>query len=211
MTSARIARMEALFEAALRRPASERAGFLAAEESDPELRASVERLLAHHTGNDARLRDVLDAAISRRAPEPRERVGSYRIVRELGSGGMGTVYLAERSLGETRQKVALKLIRDFPSAPARERLARESRLLAELCHPNIARLLDAGESDDRVPYLAMEYVEGTGLHAFCDAHALDVRARLALFVELCRAVQHAHQHLIVHRDIKPANILVRDD
>jgi tRNA A-37 threonylcarbamoyl transferase component Bud32/tetratricopeptide (TPR) repeat protein len=211
MTSARIARMEALFEAALRRPADERAEFLAAEESDPELRAAVERLLAHHTGNDGRLRDVLHAAIGQSAPPVRERVGAYRIVRELGAGGMGTVYLAERSLGETRQNVALKLIRDFPSAPARERLARESRLLAELNHPNIARLLDAGESDDRVPYLAMEYVEGSGLHDFCDAHALDVRARLALFVQICRAVQHAHQHLIVHRDIKPANILVRDD
>jgi len=211
MTSARVARMEALFEAALKRPASERAGFLATEESDPELRAAVERLLAHHTGDDGQLRDVLHAAIGRSAPPVRERVGAYRIVRELGAGGMGTVYLAERSLGETRQKVALKLIRDFPSAPARERLARESRLLAEFNHPNIARLLDAGESDDRVPYLAMEYVEGAELHAFCDEHALDVRARLALFVQICRAVQHAHQHLIVHRDIKPANILVRDD
>ena len=211
MTSARIARMEALFEAALRRPESERAAFLAAEESDPELRAAVERLLAHHTGNDARLRDVLHAAISRHAPPAHEQVGPYRIVRELGAGGMGTVYLAERALGDTRLKVALKLIRDFPSVPARERLARESRLLAELNHPNIARLLDAGETPDGVPYLAMEYVEGAGLHAFCDAHALDARARLALFVAICRAVQHAHQHLIVHRDIKPANILVRDD
>jgi len=192
MTSARIARMEALFEAALGRPESERAAFLAAEESDPELRAAVERLLAHHTGNDARLRDVLHAAISRHAPPAHEQVGPYRIVRELGAGGMGTVYLAERALGETRQKVALKLIRDFPSVPARERLARESRLLAELNHPNIARLLDAGETPDGVPYLAMEYVEGAGLHAFCDAHALDARARLALFVAICRAVQHAH-------------------
>src|SRR6185312_2918003 len=129
MTSARIARMEALFEAALRRPESERAAFLAAEESDPALRAAVERLLAHHTANDARLRDVLHAAISQHAPPSREQVGPYRIVRELGAGGMGTVYLAERALGETRQKVALKLIRDFPSAPARERLARESRFL----------------------------------------------------------------------------------
>src|SRR5689334_986255 len=149
MTSERIARMEALFEAALQRPASERAAFLAAE-SDPDLRAAVARLLAHHTENDARLRDALDAAITEGAPLLRERVGPYRIVRELGAGGMGTVFLAERTFGETRQKVALKLIRDFPSTPARERLARESRLLAELNHPNIARLLDAGESDDRV-------------------------------------------------------------
>ena len=210
MTSPRIARMEALFEAALQRPASVRAAFLAAEETDAELRAAVERLLAHHTAGDARLRDVLHAAIADRVAHARDQVGPYRILRELGAGGMGTVYLAERALGGTRQTVALKLIRDFPSAPARERLARESRLLAELNHPNIARLLDAGESADGVPYLAMEYVEGTGLHAYCEAHALHVRARLALFAAICRAVQHAHQHLSVHRDIKPANILVRD-
>jgi eukaryotic-like serine/threonine-protein kinase len=211
MTTARIARMEALFHAALQRPAAERSAFLAAEEPDAELRAAVERLLAHHTEGDAPLRDALHAAaLGGGAGAPaRERVGPYRLLRVLGAGGMGTVYLAERSLGDTRQKVALKLIRDFPTARARERLARESRLLAELSHPNIARLLDAGETPDGVPYLAMEYVEGASLHAYCDA--LDLRARLALFAQLCRAVQHAHQHLIVHRDIKPSNILVRED
>jgi len=212
MTTPRVARMEALFHAALERPAAERSAFLAAAETDTEVRASVERLLAHHTGSDVPLRDVLDAVVVDGGTlRPREFVGPYRLLRELGAGGMGTVYLAERRMGDTRQKVALKLIRDFPSAPARERLARESRLLAELNHTNIARLLDAGETTDRVPYLAMEYVEGVPLHLFCADKDLDVNGRLALFVELCRAVQHAHQRLIVHRDIKPANILVRDD
>ena len=212
MKTSRVARMEALFHAALERPPGERSAFLVAEETDTELRTAVERLLAHHTGGDVPLRDVLDAVVvDSGTPRVRDQVGPYRLLRELGAGGMGTVYLAERRLGDTRQKVALKLIRDFPSASARERLARESRFLAELNHPNIARLLDAGETADRVPYLAMEYVEGVSLHAYSTDRDLDVRARLEIFVQLCRAVQHAHQRLIVHRDIKPANILVRDD
>ena len=213
MTTSRMARMEALFHAALDQPSADRAAFLAATEPDAELRAAVEALLAHHTEGDAPLRDALQAAVVETVANApvRDRVGPYRLLRELGSGGMGTVYLAERSMGDTRQKVALKLIRDFPSAAARERLVRESQLLAELSHPNIARLLDAGETNDRIPYLAMEYVEGVPLHAFCTEHALDLRARLRLVVALCHAVQHAHQHLIVHRDIKPSNILVRND
>jgi len=211
MSTPRIARMESLFHAALERPAGERAAFLATEESDPELRAAVERLIAHHTQSDARLRVALDSAVGDGTSPARHRVGPYRLLREIGAGGMGTVYLAERELGSTRQRVALKLIRDFPSALARDRLSRESALLAELNHPNIARLLDAGETAERVPYLAMEYVEGVPMHVFCAEHALDLRGRLRLFAELCRAVQHAHQHLIVHRDIKPSNILVRND
>ncbi|HSS07683.1 MAG TPA: serine/threonine-protein kinase, partial [Rhodanobacteraceae bacterium] len=213
MNTSRIARMEALFHAALERPALEREAFLATEEPDAALRAAVERLLAHHAAGDAPLRDMLDAAIAdtTAAWPARERIGAYRLLRELGAGGMGTVFLAERDLGGTRQQVALKLIRDFPTTHARERLTRESTLLAELNHPNIARLLDAGETAERVPFLAMEYVEGVSLEDFCTSHDLDVRARLRLFSALCRAVQHAHQHLIVHRDIKPSNILVRED
>ena len=141
----------------------------------------------------------------------RERIGTYRLLSELGAGGMGTVFLAERELGDTRQRVALKLIRGFPTREARARLARERTLLAELNHPNIARLLDGGDSEDGQPYLVMEYVDGELLLAYCAKRALGVEARLALFVQLCRAVQHAHQHLIVHRDIKPANVLVRED
>ena len=213
MNSLRIARMEALFHAALERPATERSAFLTGEEPDAELRAAVERLLAHHDAGNRPLDDALQAAIldTTAARPALARVGAYRLVRELGAGGMGTVFLAERDLGGTRQLVALKLIRDFPTTQARERLSRESALLAEFNHPNIARLLDAGETADRVPYLAMEYVEGVSLLDFCTAHDLDVRARLRLFAALCGAVQHAHQHLIVHRDIKPSNILVRED
>jgi serine/threonine-protein kinase len=124
---------------------------------------------------------------------------------------MGTVFLAERALGDARQPVALKLIRGFPTREARMRLARERTLLAELHHPGIARLLDGGDTDDGQPYLVMEYVDGEPLLAHAAQHALDVDARLRLFVQLCRAVQHAHQHLIIHRDIKPSNVLVRAD
>ncbi|HKE49421.1 MAG TPA: serine/threonine-protein kinase [Rhodanobacteraceae bacterium] len=211
--TSRIGRMEALFNAALDLPVADRVAFLLREEPDSVLRAAVVRLLEHHAAGDAPIDQALDAAIvdTTAAWPARERIGAYRLIRELGAGGMGTVYLAERELGETRQRVALKLIRDFPTAHARERLTRESRLLAELNHPNIASLLDAGETPDRVPYLAMEYVEGVSLQAFCETHHLDVPARLRLFAELCGAVQHAHQHLIVHRDIKPSNILVRED
>ena len=213
MNTSRIARMEALFHAALERPALEREAFLATEEPDAALRAAVERLLAHHAAGDAPLRDMLDAAIAdtTTAWPARERIGAYSLLRELGAGGMGTVFLAERDLGGTRQQVALNLIRGVPTTHARERLTRESTLLAELKHPSIARLLDAGETAERVPFLAMEYVEGVSLEDFCTSHDLDVRARLRLFSALCRAVQHAHQHLIVHRDIKPSNILVRED
>ena len=210
MDSEHFARIEALFHAALERPATEREAFLQASETDPGIRAEVSRLLAQSATHDTTLLGAIAAAAA--LPEPaRQTIGQYRVLRELGVGGMGTVLLAERSLGDTRQKVALKLIRGFPTAQARERLARERNLLAELNHPNIAGLLDAGETDDHTPYLAMEYVEGVALHRYCAEHDLDLRARLALFTQLCRAVQHAHQRLIVHRDIKPGNILVRED
>ena len=210
MSAPRIERMEALFNAALERPTSERLAFLATEENDETLRDAVARLLAHHTEGSTQFRDALDAAVSGAASK-RDRIGAYALLRELGAGGMGTVFLAERLLGDTRQRVALKLIRGFPTIDARRRLARERALLAELNHPNIARLLDGGDTDDGQPYLVMEYVDGEPLLSYCATHALSIEQRLGLFVPLCRAVQHAHQHLIVHRDIKPANILVRAD
>ena len=206
---ARFSQVEALFHAALDRPPEQRAAFLQSSTDDAALRAQVVRLLERHRTGDDTLRGAIERATA--APTSSDQIGPYRVISELGVGGMGTVLLAERLLGDTRQKVALKLIRGFPTAQARERLARERTLLAELNHPNIARLVDAGETADHVPYLAMEYVEGTPLSAYCAAHHASLAARLRLFVQLCRAVQHAHQRLVVHRDIKPANILVRDD
>jgi len=207
--TAQFARIEELFHAALDRPTDEREPYLLKNEPDAELRAAVLRLLARHFAGDETLRHAVATAAA--AQPTFDQIGPYRVLRELGAGGMGTVVLAERTFGETRQKVALKLIRGLPTAKAREALMRERNLLAELNHPNIAGLLDAGETDDHVPYLAMEYVDGAPLHQYCAKHDLDLRARLALFAQLCRAVQHAHQRLIVHRDIKPGNVLVRED
>jgi len=208
--AARFARVEALFHAALERPASERDAYVRGGEADAEIRDAALRLLARAYEDDATLHAAAVAAAGVAQHRPR-RIGPYDVLSELGVGGMGTVLLAERAFGESRQKVALKLIRGFPTVQAREQLARERSLLAGLNHPNIAGLLDAGETDDHVPYLAMEYVEGKPLHRYCAEHDLGVRARLKLFAELCRAVQHAHQRLIVHRDIKPGNVLVRED
>ncbi|GIV57804.1 MAG: hypothetical protein KatS3mg042_0717 [Rhodothermaceae bacterium] len=141
-----------------------------------------------------------------------EQVGPYRLVRLLGRGGMGAVYLAERADGHFEKRVALKLLPREKTLPeVRRRFLVERHLLARLEHPGIARLYDGGVTRDGRPYYAMEYVEGRPIDAYCDAHRLDVRARLRLFLEACAAVQHAHRNLIVHQDLKPAHILVRDD
>jgi eukaryotic-like serine/threonine-protein kinase len=135
--------------------------------------------------------------------------GAYQFVRHLGDGGMAQVYLAKRSVGEGSQWVAFKKLRpELFSAAMTARFVGEQQILARLEHPNIARLIDAGRDDQRQAYLAMEYVEGAPLLAYCDQMRLDVRTRLSIFKQLCRAVQYAHQNLIVHRDIKPSNILI---
>src|SRR6185503_9235370 len=141
-----------------------------------------------------------------------ERVGPYALVRELGRGGMGAVWLAERADGEFEQRVAVKLIR--PGWDAGELLARfrsERQILAGLTHPNIAHLLDGGVTADGKPWLALEYVDGVDLLAYCDGERLDLPARLRLFLTVCDAVAHAHARLVVHRDLKPSNLLVTRD
>jgi serine/threonine-protein kinase len=135
-------------------------------------------------------------------------LGPYRVVRELGSGGMGEVWLAQRDDGLYQGEVAVKTLHPFFAHGAmRERFLREAQLLGKLAHPNIARLLDAGVSDG-VVFLVLEYVRGEALDAYCDARQLGIDARLKLFGEVCAAVAHAHANLVVHRDIKPSNILV---
>ena len=133
-------------------------------------------------------------------------------MRELGSGGMGVVWLAERTDGLINRPVALKLPHGaWKRAGLAERMARERAILATLTHPNIAHLYDAGLAPDGQPYLAIEYVEGRRIDVYCDAHSLDVKARLRLFAQVADAVAYAHGKLIVHRDLKPANILVSAD
>ncbi len=137
------------------------------------------------------------------------RLDAYRILRLLGSGGMGEVYLAERADGAFEQQVAIKVIRAVGGlGELLERFLSERQLLADLQHPNIAKLLDGGTTGDGRPYLVMDYVDGEPIDAYCERGDLSVESRLRLFLEVCAAVEHAHRHLVVHRDLKPANILI---
>jgi serine/threonine-protein kinase len=210
MSSPRFDAVAALFDAACAQPADLRDAFVEGAAADAQVRAQVRRMLASEAAAD-RLDGALDGALRAIVAPLPARIGAYALLRELGSGGMGTVFLAERCIGEARQRVALKLIRGFPTREARQRLERERALLASLDHPNIARLVDGGESDDGQPYLVMDYIDGERLLDACERRSMSVDARLALFERLCHAVQHAHQRLIVHRDVKPSNVLLRAD
>ncbi len=146
--------------------------------------------------------DIIDPAIGRR-------IGAYRVVREIGRGGMGAVYLAERADGEFRQRVAVKLIkRGMDTDFILRRFRNERQILATLDHPYIARLLDGGTTDDGLPFFVMEHIEGLPLYRYSDERQLTVAERLRLFSMVCDAVNYAHQKLVIHRDIKPSNILV---
>jgi len=184
---------------------------------DAALRLLVDAMLAADaaadepfSGNAARWSEALGATV---APEPGARpgrtIGPWRIVGELGRGGMGAVYEVQRSDGAYTQKAALKLIRSAADSPAaRERFLRERQTLAQLRHPHIATLLDGGFSTDGDPYFVMEYVDGQPIDQWCDARRLGLRDRIALFGQVLDAVGYAHRNLVVHRDLKPSNLLV---
>ena len=205
-------KLQALFSAAVALDAEQRDRLLEQHARvDPELAAHARELLtadARPGMMDAPAPLVASVARVLHVANP-DRVGAYRVVGELGRGGMGVVYLAERADGEFQHRVAIKLI-DTSDAddPRHQRFRAERQILAGLIHPNIARLLDGGITDDGRPYLVMEYVDGLPITRYCDEHRLDVRARLRLFAGVCAAVQHAHQNLVIHRDLKPSNILV---
>jgi eukaryotic-like serine/threonine-protein kinase len=182
---------------------------------DTELRSVVEMLLASDEalGMVATISTTQLPGDIRRAhsePDPDDNLlGPYRMVQEIGSGGMGTVYLAERADGEYRKQVAIKLIK--PNPGDRDLLRRfllERQVLADLDHPNIARLLDGGTTKDGDPYLVMDYVDGVRIDQWCDDRNLQSRDRLQLFQKVCAAVQYAHERRVIHRDLKPGNILV---
>ena len=208
-------RIESLFHEALERPPGERASFLASAcGSDEALRKQVEAMLeAHEPDHQLQVESRLlrdDGA--RIEPMEGRRIGAYRIVRLLGRGGMGDVYLAERDDDQYERQVALKLIR--PGLHAEDvtaRFVQERQILAQLEHPNIATLLDGGVSEDGQPFLVMQYVDGKPITNYCDEQQLGLRERLELFRTVCEAVHAAHVNLIVHRDLKPANILVTGD
>ncbi len=178
---------------------------------DPALQREVESFLARETDG---LETIADGAgtVLRSLPGAAnlgQRLGAYELVREVGRGGMGAVYLARRADGRFEQQVAVKLLkRGTDTEEVLRRFHAERRILARLEHPNIARLLDGGETGDGLPFFVMEYVPGVPLTAYAQERALSVEARLALFGKVCAAVQFAHQNLVVHRDLKPGNILV---
>jgi len=197
----------------------------AACEGDAALQREVESLLAAHQaagggfletpeparpGAAAALAEVMGTGPPT-LPADR-RIGPYRVLAELGQGGMGTVYLAERADAAFEKKVAIKIAHGgVASSSLGERFRDERHILARLDHPNIARLLDGGTTDDGQPYVVMEYVDGVPLDVHCDRRGLDVPRRLELFRLVCAAVQYAHQRLVVHRDLKARNILVTSD
>ncbi|HYH44530.1 MAG TPA: serine/threonine-protein kinase, partial [Thermoanaerobaculia bacterium] len=228
---ARWRQIDALFAGALERPQAERGAFLDLHcRTDAALREAVDRLIAADEQAQTFLEGppVMVGEASEFEPqfgqeglpgdtpldpdpavEPGLRFGPYRVERLLGRGGMGTVYLAVRDDGQFERQVALKLLHHGTRDPeALQRFRAERQILARLEHPAIARLYDGGESENGVPFLVMEHVEGLPLDVYCDRHRLTVEERLRLFRRLLEAVAYAHQNLLVHRDIKPANVLV---
>jgi len=217
-------RVREVFDAALEADPSARADVL--EElcaGDEALRREVEALLAASGAGEemlwslaARLRTPRERAggESEEEPLPGEvvegrRLGAYRLLRRIGQGGMGTVYLAERDDDQFEKRVAVKVLPlGLGSDATRRRFLAERRILARLEHPGIARLLDAGVAADGTPYFVMEYVEGVPIDRYCEEHECGIEARIELFLQVCEAVEYAHTHRVVHRDLKPANILV---
>lgn len=199
----RLARVEALFVAARELVGSERADFLRREcGDDVALRVEVEQLLELDAGKDTALDRPADPWLG-------QTLDRWRVSRRLGAGGMGIVYVAERSDGAFRQVAALKVLKHgIERAELVERFRQERQILAGLSHPGIARLIDGGATPEGVPWLVMELVPGTRLDLWCDQRQLGLRRRLELFRTMCGAVHYAHQRLVVHRDIKPSNILV---
>lgn len=208
----RFARIEALFNAAVDLPSGERDAFLEQEcGGDRELEARVRRLLERDSVATRETPLGALAAPEAAAFDEGTLIGAYRVKRELSRGGMGTVYLASRADDAYEKVVAIKVVQNRLSGDLIERFRTERQILAELDHPNIARLLDGGASEGGLPYVVMEYVDGLPLDEFCDRQELSIRERLDLFQGVCAAVQFAHRNLVVHRDIKPHNILVTDD
>ncbi len=206
--------VDRIFAAVLERPPVERPAVLgAACAGDAELQREVEQLLAADERIGSFLEQPAGELLGLVPPEgDGGRVGPYRLLRRIGSGGMGTVYLARRDDAQYERLVAVKVLRWGLDTPeARLKFLAERQILARLEHPNIARLYDGGTTAEGRPYLVMELMEGLPVDQYCDQHRLTVGERLKLFRRICAAVQYAHQNLLVHRDLKPGNILVTAD
>src|SRR5580693_9160525 len=216
MDTARLQRIQGLFLQAADLPEPELGAFLdTACGDDNALRAEVLAMLREDAQGGSLLdgdlsqmaRDILSESPTSHFPK---QLGPYRLLRMLGEGGMGVVYLAERA--DLGSLVAVKILRDAWLSPARrERFATDQRILAQLKHPSIARLYDADTLPDGTPWFVMEYVDGVPITEYARAHNSSIEDRLRLFRSVCEAVQYAHGHAIIHRDLKPSNILVRSD
>ena len=185
---------------------------------DDQLRGDVEKLLARYEPAAAFMEETPIAVITGLRDDAEvdsvvgKRVGPYRITGEIGRGGMGAVYLAVRDDEHFQRQVAIKLIkRGMDTDFILRRFRNERQILANLNHPNIARLYSGGTTEDGLPFFVMEYVDGVPIDEYCVAHKLSVAERLKLFRSVCSAVHYAHQSLVVHRDLKPSNILVTAD
>jgi serine/threonine protein kinase len=231
MTPKRWKKIEDIFEAALDCDRARREDFLRAEcDGDADLFSEIKKLVARYEREEnflespvwtdslmlgGTLKNRVASSLEDEIALPAEKsfagkqIGVYRLTAELGRGGMGVVYLAERADGEFRQKVAVKLIkRGLDTDFIVRRFRRERQILANLNHPIIAQLLSGGTTEDGSPYLVMDFIEGAPLLDYCRDENLDLREKLELFLQICKAVSYAHRKKIVHRDIKPSNILV---
>ncbi|HVF51141.1 MAG TPA: serine/threonine-protein kinase, partial [Pyrinomonadaceae bacterium] len=221
MTPERWKLVEGVFQSALDKLPEERAAFL--EEAcagDALLRVQVEALLASYDqagsfieapafSPNATSANLAGSSNANNGGMLGRRLGAYKVVREIGRGGMGAVYLASRADEAYQKYVAIKLVkRGMDTDFILRRFRHERQILASFDHPNIARLFDGGTTEDGLPYFVMEYIEGQPVHEYCDAHKLSTAERLRLFRQVCSAVQYAHQNLVIHRDNKPGNSLV---
>jgi serine/threonine protein kinase len=221
MSPEKLSQIRRIYEGAIVKHPSQREAYLDLEcHGDEEIRAEIERLLVAHEHvpdwlDRPLLGDVRPAFERRPVGVPLmagRRLSGYTLIREIGWGGMGSVYLAERSDGAFQKQVAIKLVQPGRAGAAFiGRFKQERAILASLDHPNIARLMDAGATEEGLPYLVMELVEGQPINQWCDERKLDISERIKLLRTVCAAVRHAHQHLVVHRDLKPGNILVTSD
>ncbi|HQR36640.1 MAG TPA: protein kinase [Blastocatellia bacterium] len=216
MTPARWQQIDQLLDTVLDLPAAERAAFLAENcNGDETLRREVAQMLAadnesvefFEAGPVGTMAEVFQGQTI--TDLGGQKIGPYQLLNEVGRGGMGVVYRAVRADDEYRQQVAIKLVWPGPqNAELLRRFRRERQILANLDHPNIARLLDGGSTEQGWPYLVMEYIQGVPITQYCQQRELPLRERLTLFRDVCSAVQYAHQNLVIHRDLKPGNILV---
>mgnify|MGYP001811161062 CR=1 FL=1 len=206
MDSERYQKIKEIFNQAVELDGEERAEFIAENCRETSLRAEVEKMLEFSCDDDedALEKNAFEVYTNGNHHKIPEKIGNYRILREIGRGGMGAVYEAVRETDNFKQRVALKIIkRGMDTDAILSRFRHEQQILSSLEHPHIARFLDGGMTGDGLPFYAMEYVEGTFIDDYCNENELSLEAKLKLFRQICAAVQFAHQNLVIHRELYP--------